>query len=83
MAGTVGSVETLLAVAVLVGIFGVVPGALVLLTRRVRRRGLGGGFSLMGAFDVMWNPAAFNARMEARSQEERPAAAPLPGNRLF
>ena len=75
--------ETLLAVAVLVGVFGVVPGGLVLLTRRIRYRGIGGGFSLMGPFDVRWNPAAFNARMEARSQEERPAVAPSPGDRLL
>jgi hypothetical protein len=76
-------VEIVLAVAVLGTLFGVVPAALALVARRVRRRGIGGGFSLMGPFDVMWNPEAFNARMEARSQEERPAAAPSPGDRLF
>lgn len=75
--------EQLLAVVVLAAVFGFGPAALVLLVRRVRRRGVGSGYSLMGPFDELWNPAALNARLDASAQEERPAPAPSPGDRLL
>jgi hypothetical protein len=54
-------------------------GGLVWLARRVRRCGAAGGYSIMGAFDEMWHPAAIEARVELQRHDERQAPAPLPG----
>jgi hypothetical protein len=75
-------VGTLLAVTAVVGLFGVVLGGLVLLARRVRRRGVGGGYSLMGPFEEMWHPGGLDARLQTGTEEERPAPMPSPGDRL-
>ena len=74
MGELVGAVVTL-------GIFAVVLGPLVRIRARVRKRGLGDG--MLGVFEQMWHPAAARAQRETRHQEERPAPAPLPGDRLF
>ena len=74
--------EHLLAALVLAAVFGGVPAVLALLARRVRRRGAAGGYSLMGPFDEVWHPAALDARLDVVAQEERPAPAPSPGDRL-
>lgn len=68
-----------LAVLLTVATFGVALGGLVWLAARVRSRGASGGYSLMGPFDEMWNPAALDARIEIQRHDERQAPAPLPG----
>jgi hypothetical protein len=73
---------TLLAVTAIAGLFGVVLGGLVLVARRVRRRGVGGGYSLMGPFEELWHPGALDARLEISTQEEGPAPTPSSGDRL-
>jgi hypothetical protein len=61
------------------GAFGLGMGGLVWLARRVRSRGTGGGYSIMGVFDEMWHPAALEARVVIQRHDERQAPAPLPG----
>lgn len=54
-------------------------GGLVWIARRIRRRGVGAGYSLMGAFDEMWHPAALDARVEIQRHDERQAPDPSAG----
>jgi hypothetical protein len=72
-----------LAIALVVAIFGVVLGGLPWLAFRVRRRTAGGGYSLMGPFDEVWHPAALQARIEIEVQDERPVPAPVPGDTVI
>ncbi|WP_232668314.1 hypothetical protein [Pseudonocardia sp. TRM90224] len=73
----------LLAFVVLVATFAAVLGGLAALAIRVRRRGLSGGYSLMGVFDELWRPGVAAARMDLVVQEERQAPSPAPGDRLL
>ena len=68
------------ALLLVVALFGAVLGGLTRIAIRARRRGCSG--SLMGPFEEIWHPAAHRARIESQTQEERPAPAPLPGDRL-
>lgn len=70
----------LLALLVILAVFGLVLGGLPWLASRTRRRGA--GESLMGPFDEIWHPSAHRARLEIQVQEERPAPMPSPGDRL-
>jgi hypothetical protein len=54
---------------------------LPLLAHRVRRGETGG--SSFDVFEDMWHPAGRRARLEVEVQQERPATAPAPGDRLF
>lgn len=72
--------DLLSALAVL-GFFAAVLAPLAWIRNRARTRGTGDG--VMGVFEEMWHPAAARALRETRHQEERPAPAPLPGDRLF
>jgi hypothetical protein len=76
-------VADVLALLIVMAIFGVSLGGLAWLARRVRRRGVGGDYSLMGPFDEMWNPAALRARIEVQVHDERAAPPPSPGDRLI
>jgi hypothetical protein len=71
----------LVAALLVVGLFAGVLVGLVVLSRRARRRGVGGG--LMGVFDELYHPMAHQTQAEVRHQEERPAPAPLPGDRPY
>jgi hypothetical protein len=66
---------------VVVALFGAILGGLTWIAARAQRRG--GGASLMGPFEEIWQPAAHRARLETQVQNERPAPAPLPGDRLL
>jgi len=71
----------LMAILMTAAVFGVALGGLAWIAARVRRRGVSGGYSLMGVFDELWNPAAVHSRYEVVAQDEQPAPAPLPGDR--
>ena len=71
-----------MAVTAVIALFGGVLGGLVLLARRVRSRGVGGGYSVMGPFEEMWHPGGLDSRLETATQQERPAPTPSPGDRL-
>jgi hypothetical protein len=71
--GRVGDVLSFLAAA---GGFVAVLGACVLLARRVRRSGAGGG--LMGPLDEVYHPAAHRVRFEIEAQAERMVPLPSP-----
>jgi len=59
-----------------VGGFAAVLGALVLLARRVRRGGVGGG--IMGPLDEIYHPAAHRVRFEIEVQQARLVPLPAP-----
>jgi hypothetical protein len=50
------------------GLVGIL-GAFVLLARRIRRSGVGGG--IMGPVDEIYRPAAYHVRQEMQAHEER------------
>jgi hypothetical protein len=58
------------------GGFAAILGAFVLLARRVRRTGVGGG--LTGPLDEIYHPAAHRLRFEIEAQEQRMAPMPPP-----
>lgn len=59
----------LVAFTVVVGGFGVILAAFVLLALRIRRRGLGGG--LMGPAEEIYRPSANRFRFEIEVHEQR------------
>ncbi|MEO7126776.1 MAG: hypothetical protein ABI382_13215 [Nakamurella sp.] len=71
-----------LAIVLVVVIFGLTLSGLPWLSSRVRRRGISGGYSIMGPFEEIWHPIALVAHVEIQAQDERRAPAPLPGNPL-
>jgi hypothetical protein len=66
---------------VVLALFSAVLGGLAWVATRARRRGTGS--SMMGPFEEIWHPAAHRARIETKTQHERPAPAPSPGDRLI
>jgi hypothetical protein len=66
---------------VVLAFFAAALAPLAWIRNRARRRGLGDG--MMSVFEEMWHPGAARALRETRHQDERPAPAPLPGDRLF
>jgi hypothetical protein len=74
-------VSDLLGAFLVLALFAAVLGPLAWIRARVRKRGLGDG--MLGVFEEMWHPAAHRALRETRHQVERPAPAPLPGDRLI
>jgi hypothetical protein len=74
----VGELSGFLAVA---GGLAAILGALVLLARRVRRRGVGG--AIMGPFDEIYHPAAHRFRFEIQVRaQRRMVPLPSPADRL-
>ena len=59
-----------------VGVLAAILGALVLLARRVRRSGVGGG--IMGPLDEIYHPAAHRLRFEIQVREARLVPLPAP-----
>jgi len=68
--------DFLIALTVIAGLSGVL-GALVLIARRVRRRGAAGPAiaAAMAAFDEGWNTTAYARHVELRAQDERTSEA--------
>ena len=66
----------ILGVLVVLGVFAAVLGALVLLARRVRRSGVGGG--IMGPLDEIYHPTAHRLRFEIEVQQARLVPLPAP-----
>jgi hypothetical protein len=69
-------VEQIWAVLVVVGALALVVGALLWLSARVRRRGIGA--NVMAAIDEVWRPTAHQAYYEIRAQSERGVATQSP-----
>jgi len=66
----------LVAFLIAVGGLGAVLSALVLLGRRVRRRGIGG--AIMGPIDEIYHPGAHRSRYEIQAQSRRAVTLPSP-----
>jgi hypothetical protein len=81
--GRLDHMADLLVLLAVIASFGGSLVGLAWLATRVRRRGTGGGYSLMGPFDDIWNPGALRARMEIEIHDERAAPSPSPGDRLI
>ncbi|GAA1841803.1 hypothetical protein GCM10009836_21500 [Pseudonocardia ailaonensis] len=71
--------STAVGILVIVGLFAVVLGGLAWAARRLRTRDAG---AVMNPFDELWHPVALQARRDTEVQQEQPAPAPHPGDRL-
>ncbi|SFP79725.1 hypothetical protein SAMN05421810_103451 [Amycolatopsis arida] len=71
-------VNGVVAILVILAIFGFVLNGLVWVAAQVRRRGAGIGF--LGPFDEIWHPAGYRARLDIEIQAEHRAPAPSPGD---
>jgi hypothetical protein len=78
-AGSLGDVDGLLALLVVLAGFGAVMAGLAWLAARVRRRGIGD--AVMGPFDEIWHPAGHQTRLEIRVQDERVPPRTSPSDR--
>lgn len=68
----------MLGAVVVVAVFAAVAAGLVLLARRVRRRGIGD--VVFGVADEIWHPAGHDTRIEVRVREERGTPSSLTGD---
>lgn len=66
----------LVAILISAGALAAVLGALVLLGRRVRRRGIGG--AITGPIDEIYHPGAHRSRQEIQVQSRRGVTLPSP-----